>query len=243
MTSDHPATLLIVDDDEEIRELLAAYLGKSGFRVLCAADGAAMDACLAQVEPDLIVLDLMLPGEDGFALCRRLRRGSEVPVIMLTASADDTDRIIGLELGADDYLAKPFNPRELLARIKAILRRVRPLETARPRAPPRYLRFGPWTLDCATRVLAREGGDERLELGSSDYTLLLALLHKPLTVLSRDRLYELTRRREATPFDRSLDVQVCRLRARLEPGEGAPQLIKTVRGSGYMLAVTVEAHD
>lgn len=236
-----PAHILVVDDDTETRELLAQYLSQNGYSVDAAVDGRAMDTHIAARAPSLIVLDVMLPGEDGFEICRRLRRDSEVPIIMLTASADDADRIIGLEFGADDYLGKPFNPRELLARIKAVLRRAGAgSRRGAPAAVPRRLRFGPWELDTGTRVLTHTNG-LRLEIGGSDYALLMVLLRHPLQVISRDRLYELTRNRESTPFDRGLDVQVCRLRQRLEDDPATPQLIKTVRGRGYLLATAVEA--
>lgn len=226
--------ILIVDDDEDIRQLISDYLSRHGFECHTAADGSHLDDSFARQAPDLVILDLMLPGEDGFSLCKRLRQQSQVPIIMLTASADDTDRILGLELGADDYLAKPFNPRELLARIKAILRRTQSFG-----GQARFQRFGPWRLDRTTRELIGQAG-ERESLSGADFSLLSVFLNHPQQVLSRDDLFDLSRGRDAPPLDRSIDVHICRLRARLGEDAKTPQLIKTVRGSGYILAVPVE---
>ncbi|MFP8967630.1 response regulator [Pokkaliibacter sp. CJK22405] len=226
--------ILIVDDDEDIRQLIADYLSRHGFECQMAADGSGLDQGFASHAPDLVILDLMLPGEDGFSLCKRLRQQSQVPIIMLTASADDTDRILGLELGADDYLAKPFNPRELLARIKAILRRTQSFG-----GQARFQRFGPWQLDRTTRELV--GNDaQRESLSGADFALLNVFLSHPQQVLSRDDLFDLSRGRDAPPLDRSIDVHICRLRARLGDDAKSPQLIKTIRGAGYILAVPVE---
>ncbi|RFA24746.1 DNA-binding response regulator [Alkalilimnicola ehrlichii] len=233
----HAQTLVIVDDDAEIRDLLADYLGRHGYRTLTAEDGEALSRVLATHSPDLLIVDIMLPGDDGFTICRRLRSQSDLPIIMLTASADETDRILGLELGADDYLAKPFNPRELLARIKAVLRRVQSsasVETAR------VVRFGDWRLDRVTRELI-DKQDRRSPLSGADYLLLSVFLEHPEQVLSREALFDLSRGRRAPPLDRSIDVHVCRLRQRLGEGAEGSQLIRTVRGAGYVLAVPVEA--
>ncbi|MDW7746773.1 response regulator, partial [Halomonas sp.] len=205
-----PATLIVVDDDPEIRELLADYLGRHGMRALLAEDAVALRRLLEVETPDLLVVDLMMPGDDGFTLCRELRRESDVPIIMLTASADETDRILGLELGADDYLGKPFNPRELLARIKAVLRRARghQEEPVNP-AQARRVAFGDWRLDRLTRELVDTEG-QHFPLSGADFQLLQVFLAHPEQVLSRDALFELTRGRPAPPLDRSIDVHVCR---------------------------------
>ncbi|MDR5867576.1 response regulator [Halomonas koreensis] len=232
------ATLIVVDDDPEIRELLADYLGRHGYRALEAEDAVALDALLEHERPDLLIVDLMLPGDDGFAICRRLRRDSEVPIIMLTASPDETDRILGLELGADDYLGKPFNPRELLARVKAVLRRCRPRPEAVTPDRARLVAFGDWRLDRVTRELIDAEG-ERHPLSGADFLLLQAFLDHAEQVLSRDRLFELSRGRPAPPLDRSIDVHVCRLRQRLGDDQEAG-LIRTVRGAGYVLASRVD---
>ncbi len=233
--------LLVVDDDREIRQLVKRFLERHGYRVETAADGRAMDAALAAGRFDLVVLDLMLPGEDGLSLCRRLRQTSAVPVIMLTALGDDADRIVGLEMGADDYLPKPFNPRELLARIRAVLRRTQTADA--PAAEPtaaadEAFRFAGWTLDPARREL-RDPEGLLVALTAGEYGLLLALVERPQRVLSRDQLLDLTRGREAGPFDRSVDVQLGRLRRKIETDPKAPELIKTVRGGGYVLATPV----
>ncbi len=227
--------LLVVDDDREIRDLLQRFLAKHGFRVDTAADGRAMQRLLDNGRFDLVVLDLMLPGEDGLAICRRLRATTRLPIIMLTALAEETDRIIGLELGADDYLAKPFNPRELLARIRAVLRRAEPAS-----APPDAVyRFAGWRLDPARREL-RDPEDTVVPLTAGEYDLLLALVERPQRVLSRDQLLDLTRGRAAIAFDRSVDVQLSRLRRKIaRDADEAHELVKTVRGGGYMLAVAV----
>lgn len=232
-----PATLLVVDDDSEIRELLAVYLGKHGFRALVAEDAEAMRQRMADETPDLLIVDLMLPGEDGFTICRELRRSSDIPIIMLTASSDDTDRILGLELGADDYLGKPFNPRELLARVKAVLRRTQPRTTP---GQARLVRFGPWRLDRVTRELIDDEG-ERSALTGADYQLLQVFLDHPEQVLTREVLFDLSRGHPAPPLDSSIDVHVCRLRQRLGEDAQHSQLIRTVRGAGYVLAAQVKS--
>jgi len=231
--SDH---LLVVDDDLDLRELLADYLGRNGFQVTGVADGRGLWAALEQVPVDLVILDLMLPGDDGLVLCRTLRARSPIPIIMLTARGDDTDRIVGLEMGANDYLPKPFNPRELLARIKSILRRARSLP-AEPGEVRRF-QFAGWTLDVEARQLISPDGI-LVPLGASDYRLLRVFLEHPQRVLNRDQLLDLTQGREAMPFDRSIDVQVSRLRRRLHDDPRDAVLIKTVRNEGYMLAAPV----
>ena len=233
--SDH---ILIVDDDSEIRSLLTRYLEKNGLRVTAVGEGRAMWRALDEAAIDLIVLDLMLPGDDGLTLCRTLRGKSDIPVIMLTARGDETDRIVGLEMGADDYLPKPFSARELLARIKVILRRTRSLPpNLQPQDEP-LLRFGPWALDTARRELCSATG-EATPIGGVEYKLLQVFLAHPRRVLSREQLLDLTQGREADPLDRSIDVQVSRLRHRLGDDPKDPALIKTVRGEGYVLAVPV----
>ncbi len=238
---DTPDHILIVDDDAEIRSLLSQYLVKNGLRVTAVADGRTMWRALEAGRIDLIVLDLMLPGEDGLTLCRNLRaKSSDVPVIMLTARGEETDRVVGLEMGADDYLAKPFSARELLARIKAILRRARSLpENLRP-SDARNIRFGEWLLDTVGRQLVSTAGTVT-PLSGAEYRLLRIFLSHPNRVLNRDQLVDLTQGRDADPLDRSIDVQVSRLRQRLGDDSREPRLIKTVRGEGYVLAVTVSA--
>ena len=230
--------ILVVDDDREIRDLTGRYLRKHGFRVDSAADAKAMDRLLRDGRFDLIVLDLMLPGEDGLSICRRLRASTRTPILMLTAVAEDTDRIIGLEIGADDYLTKPFNPRELLARIRAVLRRA---ERADSTADPveGVLTFSGWRLDPARREL-RDPQGVLVELTAGEFGLLMALVERPRRVLSRDRLLDLTKGRDAQPFDRSIDVQVSRLRRKIEPDPKNPDMIKTVRSGGYIFTLPVE---
>ena len=230
--------VLIVDDDREIRGLLAQYLEKHDFRTSAVADGREMRRVLERSHVDLLVLDLMLPGEDGLSLCRELRGRSQLPIIMLTARGEDVDRIVGLELGADDYIAKPFNPRELLGRIKAVLRR----SAHAPRDPSpddvRGFSFGGWRLDTVSRTLANEEGRE-VALSGAEYRLLAVLLGSGNRVLTRAQLTELLRGRDADPFDRSIDVRVSRLRQILGDDARAPQIIKTVYGEGYVIGVSV----
>ncbi len=233
-----PDHILIVDDDAEIRRLLAAYLAKNGLRASAVPDGRAMWKALDAGPVDLIVLDLMLPGEDGLTLCRNLRARSDVPVIMLTARGEETDRIVGLEMGADDYLPKPFSARELLSRIKAILRRARTLPHNLRPDEVSEVRFGGWLLDTMHRHLVSRSGVVT-PLSGAEYRLLRIFLAHPNRVLSRDQLMELTHGRQTGPFDRAIDVQVSRLRARLGEDPRNPQLIKTVRGEGYVLAAAV----
>ena len=230
--------LLIVDDDPEIRDLLTRYLRRHGYRVDAVGDGRAMRRALTGGRFDLVVLDLMLPGEDGLALCRDLRAQSTLPVIMLTAMGEETDRIVGLEMGADDYLAKPFNPRELLARIKAVLRRARAADLEPAAGPSGALLFASWRLDPTTRQLTSPDG-VLVPLTSGEFDLLHALAVRPGRVLSRDQLLDITKGRSAQLFDRAIDVQMSRLRRKIEVDPKVPQLIKTVRGGGYMLSAEV----
>jgi two-component system, OmpR family, response regulator len=231
--------VLVVDDDGEIRKLLGEYLRKAGYRVTAVADGKAMWQALEAAHPEVVVLDVMLPGDDGLTLCRDLRARSQVPIIMLTARGEETDRIVGLEMGADDYLAKPFSPRELLARIKSVLRRARTLpDNLRPE-PARTLRFAGWRLDMAARNLTSPQGVV-VALSGAEHKLLSIFLTHPRRVLTRDQLMDLMRGREAYPLDRSIDVQVSRLRRRLQDDAKEPALIKTVRGEGYVLSAQVE---
>jgi two-component system phosphate regulon response regulator OmpR len=226
--------LLVVDDDPRLRDLLRRYLTENGFEISLAADGPAMNRLLLREPFDLIVLDLMLPGEDGLAIVRRLRgAGERTPIVMLTARGDDIDRIIGLEVGADDYLPKPFNPRELLARIHAVLRRQPPPELpGAPSAEPEEVQFGPFALNLATRALARNG--EPVPLTSGEFSVLKVLVRHPRSPLSREKLMTLARGREYGAYDRSLDVQVSRLRKLIETDPAQPRYIQTVWGVGYV---------
>ena len=232
--------LLVVDDDREIRRLLEAYLTQSGYRVTSVGDGRAMRRALNEHRIDLIVLDLMLPGEDGLSLCRGLRAQSNMPVLMLTASSSEIDRIVGLEMGADDYLTKPFSPRELLARVKSILRRAKSLPHQQVVTDVSNYRFGEWTLDVATRnIIAVDG--LVVPLSGAEFRLLSVFLDHPQVVLSRDQLLELVSGRETIPLDRSIDVLIGRLRKRLNDDGKEPALIKTVRSAGYVFAARVES--
>ncbi len=227
--------ILVVDDHREIRDALESYLERNGLRADVVENAKAMDRAMAERGYDLIVLDVMMPGEDGLSVCRRLRVESDVPVLMLTALGEDTDRIIGLELGADDYIAKPFNPREVLARIKAILRRTERPERIGGDFDGQRLRFDRWTLDVDRRRLSDENGEET-PLTIAEFRLLTAFLERPRIVLSRERLLDLTSGRDAAPFDRAIDNQVSRLRRKIEREPGRPEIITTVRGGGYSLA-------
>ena len=235
-STDH---ILIVDDDAEIRGLLGEYLRKNGYQATAVAEGKAMWTQLARAKIDLIVLDLMLPGEDGLTLCRKLRSDSDTPVIMLTARGEETDRIVGLEMGADDYLAKPFSPRELLARIKSVLRRTRSLPRNLRADDAQEILFAGWRLDTVARHLLSVEG-VITSLSGSEFQLLRIFLSHPNHVLTRDQLMLLSKGHEADPLDRSIDIQVSRLRHRLGDNPSDPQIIKTVRGEGYVLAVPVE---
>ena len=236
---DATAHILIVDDDKEIRDLVARFLRKHGYRVTGAQNGRDMRETLAGADVDLVILDLMLPGEDGLTLCRDLRAKSSVPVVMLTAAGDDTDRIVGLEMGADDYLPKPFNPRELLARIKAVLRRTRGTMTPGTAARSQTVHFAGWSLDLVRRELRSPSG-VAIDLSAGEYDMLLAFVEHPQRVLTREQLLDLARSRTAIPFDRSIDVQISRLRRKVEKDPSDPELIKTVRGTGYIFTPLVE---
>ena len=231
--------ILVVDDHREIRDLLAKYLARHGFRVSVADGGGAMRKALQASAVDLVVLDVMMPGEDGFQLCRHLRESNELPVIMLTAVAEDTDRVVGLELGADDYVTKPFNPRELVARIRAVLRRTRSLPPERDDLGGGRLRFGRWTLHPEQQELEDEVG-VAVPLSSGEFRLLAAFLAHPDRVLSREQLMDLTRGRSWEAFDRAIDNQVSRLRRKIEDDPKNPRLIKTVWGGGYRFVGKVE---
>ena len=229
-------TLLVVDDDPQLRQLVREYLGENGYTVLVAADGASMRAEMEARTVDMVILDLMLPGEDGLSLCRALRARSAMPILMLTARGEETDRIVGLEMGADDYLPKPFSPRELLARIKSILRRTHDGATAQP---PREFHFARWTLDIGAHHLVDAEGVV-VPLSTGEFRLLKALVENGNRVMSRDQLMESLAGRESGPFDRTIDVMISRLRRRLEDDAREPALIKTVRNEGYLLAAKVE---
>ena len=225
--SSERATLLVVDDDAEIRELLEAYLENQGYGVVCVEDGPAMDEALATTSVDLILLDLMLPGEDGLSIARRLKQTHHIPIIMVSAQGEEVDRIVGLEIGADDYIAKPFNPRELLARIRAVMRR----NTA-PDVDRRVVEFGTFHLDLDAHRLTE--GNRTVPLTSGEFDLLSVLVQYPNRVLDRDRIVELLSSGQRSPFDRSVDVRVTRLRSKIEPDPSSPHYIRTVWGKGYM---------
>ena len=238
-TSDH---ILVVDDDDELRDLLRQYLEKNGFRVSTAANGRQMRAALSAGAVDILVLDLMLPGEDGLALCRSLHAdgAAPLPILMLTARNEESDRILGLEMGADDYLTKPFASRELLARIRAILRRARMIPAkAQVSGGAHVLRFGAWQLDTHTQQLL-DGAGVSVALTGAEYRLLRVFIEHPRRVLTRDQLLALTQGREAEAFDRSIDILVSRLRKRLRDDARPPQMIQTVRSGGYLFAASVD---
>ena len=227
------ANIILVEDDPELQALVGDYLRRAGLDVAICGDGSELDDVWQKSgPPDLVILDLMLPGEDGLEICRRLRAKSDVPILFLTAMADDTDRIVGLELGADDYIGKPFNPRELLARIRAILRRGRPVETRSAR-----LRIGHLLIDAERREVRSES-DVAVPLTAAEFDLLMCFVERPGRVLSRDQLMDWTRSRTHDAFDRTIDVQISRLRKSI--GDTDASLIKTVRGHGYLLAAPVE---
>ena len=230
--------ILIVDDHREIRDALAKYLEKNGMRATTAANALAMDAAMKVGQFDLIVLDVMMPGEDGLSVCRRLRAQGGMPILMLTALGDDTDRIVGLEVGADDYLPKPFNPRELLARIKAILRRSERAQMPGGNIAGHRLAFDRWVLDTDRRRLIDTEGAE-VALTTSEFRLLTVFLARPRFVLSRDQLLDLSSGRAAQVFDRTIDNQISRLRRKIEADPTKPVLIATVWGGGYSLAADV----
>lgn len=229
--------VLLVDDERSIREPLAQYLSRNGFRVTAAADAAEARTRLAGSAIDLVVLDIMMPGEDGLSLCRHIRESGDLPVILLTAKSEETDRIIGLEMGADDYVLKPFSPRELVARIKAIFRRVA-AGGVRQHADGANYAFDGWVLKTGERTLVdREG--VAVPLSTAEYNLMLAFATRPHQVLSRDQLLDITQGREANAFDRAIDNQISRLRRKIEDDPKSPHFIKTVWGGGYTLAADV----
>ncbi|WP_354625555.1 response regulator transcription factor [Psychromonas sp. MME2] len=233
--------ILVVDDDQAIRELLAEYLSKNNFSVITAHDGIEMDGHLLTCQPDIIILDIMLPGDDGFALCQRIRQTSSVPIIMLTANSDEMDRVLGLEIGADDYIAKPFSPRELLARIKALLRRTNfAKESLKTPENKRYVAFANWTLDTLQHNLI-DKNDNVTSLTGADFQLLMLFLTHPNTAISRDQISQALHGRDAFANERGIDVHLSRLRQCLGDDAKAPTMIKTVRGAGYVFIA--ELHD
>jgi two-component system, OmpR family, phosphate regulon response regulator OmpR len=225
--------VLIIDDDEKLRKLLREYLEGNGFKVLTLADGSDVKKTLQKEAPEVVILDIMLPGKDGLEVLKEIRLDGTIPVIMLTAKGDQTDRIVGLELGADDYLPKPFNPRELLARMKAVLRRTVPGDRDKVRKKEdTLLKAGGVTLNKAKQTIWVEG--KELDLSSTEYKILEVLMRHPNVVFSRDQLMNLARGRDFMAFDRSIDVHISKLRAKLEPDPRSPMRIKTVWGTGYM---------
>jgi two-component system OmpR family response regulator len=231
--------ILIVEDDRDIGQLVARYLRANDMRASVAEDGRAMDRMLADTRISLVVLDRMLPGEDGLSICRRLRAGSDIPIIILTAQSDEVERIVGLEMGADDYLGKPFNPRELLARIRAVLRR-RDDTSGQTNPKRKGYRFAGWSLDASTRRLHDPSGT-RVELTGAEFELLLVFCERPGRALSREQIIDLTQGREAAPTERSVDILISRLRRKLERDPKDPELFQTIRSSGYLFSPEVVA--
>ncbi|MCY4059167.1 MAG: response regulator [Gammaproteobacteria bacterium] len=229
------AKLLVVDDDPELRELITAYLSKQGYEIVAVGDGRAMDHAFAAGGVDLVILDLMLPGEDGLDIAKRLKQTTDVPIIIVSAQGEEIDRIVGLEVGADDYIGKPFNPRELLARVRAVLRRVRGSGTVGPLA--RVVEFGDFRLDLNAHLLTRDG--TTVPLTSGEFDLLGILVRHPNQVLDRDRILDLLTSAERSPFDRSIDVRITRLRSKIEPDPSSPVYIRTIWGKGYMFCPDV----
>jgi two-component system, OmpR family, response regulator len=239
METESSSHILVVDDHREIRELLAQYLKQHGFRVTVADGGVAMKKVLRESAIDLVVLDILMPGEDGLSLCRSLREKTPLPVIMLTAMAEATDRVIGLEIGADDYITKPFEPRELLARIKAVMRRTHSLPFYKEPLSANQIRFDRWILDVQQRELIGED-QVAIPLSTAEFNLLTAFLNHPRIILNRDQLLDITSGKEAGVFDRSIDNQVSRLRKKIEVDTKKPVLIQTVWGGGYKFTAEVE---
>lgn len=225
----------MVDDDPELRELITAYLSKQGYEIVAVGDGRAMDHAFAAGGVDLVILDLMLPGEDGLDIAKRLKQTTDVPIIIVSAQGEEIDRIVGLEVGADDYIGKPFNPRELLARVRAVLRRVRGSGTVGPLA--RVVEFGDFRLDLNAHLLTRDG--TTVPLTSGEFDLLGILVRHPNQVLDRDRILDLLTGAERSPFDRSIDVRITRLRSKIEPDPSSPVFIRTIWGKGYMFCPDV----
>ncbi|MFQ3176034.1 MAG: two-component system OmpR family response regulator [Psychromonas sp.] len=235
--------VLVIDDDQDIRELLAEYLSKNNFDVITAEDGLEMGKKLLVYQPDLIILDIMLPGDDGFILCQRIRQTSHVPIIMLTANSDEMDRVLGLEIGADDYIAKPFSPRELLARIKALLRRTQfASEVSQLTAKARYLLFSNWKLDTKQHLLINENKDE-ISLTGADFQLLTLFLDNANSAISRDQICQALHGRDAFANERGIDVHVSRLRQCLKDDAKSPKIIKTIRGAGYIFIADVNERN
>jgi two-component system, OmpR family, response regulator len=234
--------ILVVDDDKQIRTSLGNFLAGAGLRVTGAADGRAMLAAMSTGNFDLIVLDIMMPGEDGLSLCRRIRATNKVPIVLLTATSSETDRVVGLELGADDYVCKPFSPRELLARIRAVLRRTQNVSGRTRCAKGGVRKFEGWRLNALRRTLHNPGG-ALVELTAGEFDLLLAFVERPNHVLTRDQLLDLARGRAPSAFDRSIDVQVSRLRRKIEINPQQPTLIKTVRSGGYVFSACVTSAE
>ena len=232
--------ILFVEDDPEIRSLVADFLGNSGFRVSVARDGREMDRVMHVSRIDLLILDIMLPGEEGLSLCRRVRAESTVPIMMLTARGSEIERVVGLEMGADDYITKPFSTNEMLARVRAILRRMQSLATTPSIGRPSILRFAGWILNIATRRLQSADGT-RVPLTGAEFDLLVTFCERPNRVLTRDQLLDLTRGRAPVAFERSIDIQVSRLRRKIEDDPKAPALIQTVRAGGYIFAAQVDS--
>lgn len=228
--------VLVVDDEAEIREMLAEYLGSHGFEVLTADSGKSMRERLAKNVPDVVLLDVNLPGEDGLSLARYIRERFDLPIIMITAAGDVVDRVVGLEVGADDYLSKPFDPRELRARIKSVLRRYRrpaPATRTADESPRRRVAFGRCTLDLDTHQLL-DANSKEIPLTSMEFDLLKVFAERPNRALTRDQILNITRNRDCDPFDRSIDIRIARLRKKIEADPDKPATLKTVRGSGYM---------
>lgn len=239
-SQDEPLTrVLVVDDDESLRGLLIDYLRREGFDVQGVGDGKAMSHWLEQHQADILILDLMLPGDDGLTLARKVRAQSQLPIIMVSARGEDVDRIVGLEVGADDYIAKPFNPRELLARIRAVLRRNNHQGETGTTDGARFANFGPFRLDLELRTLVRD--DEEISLTGGEFELLRIFIEHPNKLLDRDHLLDLLKGYERNPFDRSVDVQVARLRAKIEPDTKKPLYIRTVWGRGYIFTPRAES--
>lgn len=236
MEADH---ILVVDDNRDIREDLRSYLIEHGYRVSLGESAAAARRIIHSGEPDLVLLDVMLPGEDGISLCRSITQLRDIPIVLLSGRADDVDRIIGLEVGADDYVTKPFNPRELLARIRSIMRRTRGRETNWSLEKSRFYQFDRWTFDVAKRNLTRDDG-EIVSLSTGEYQLLTIFMNRPQIVLSRERIVELSHAEGAEVFDRSVDSQVSRFRKKIERDPKRPDIIQTVWGGGYVFAAEVK---
>jgi len=236
--SEPAATLLMVEDDPEISRLVGEFMRREGFEMEIAGDGHAMEAVLQRARPDLIILDLMLPGEDGLSICRRLRATDNIPILMLSAKSDEIDRVVGLEMGADDYLAKPFGPRELLARVRALLRRARGTP---PQPAGRRYAFDVFLVELDARSIERSGPDAGpVQLTSAEFDLLACFLQRPRRVLTRDQILDWTRGRSAEPFDRTVDMLISRLRRKLDAASPGSNLITTVRNGGYLFTAQIK---